>query len=175
MTLEVFIKVITTVHLKIIHLEWNWHPSNPSRGWVGVLVGGDGGGGGGGDGGGGGLFYNPNDLRVHNSTVKFVYIRKWDPRDTLTSPHHHDGRRRHIMGPNRHQAISNYHTISKLTIWYPHDILIILHTKHIMIPSLKDCQTSNIRCTFGNKIADHSDVVGSSPVSAAPTTSSFST
>ena len=38
------------------------------------------------------------------------------------------------------------------------------------------CQTSNITCTLvGNKIVDHSDVVGASPVSAAPTTSSFST
>ena len=34
----------------------------------------------------------------------------------------------------------------------------------------------NIRRTFvGHKIVDHSDVVGASPVSAAPTTSSFST
>ena len=30
------------------------------------------------------------------------------------------------------------------------------------------------RGLLGNKIADHSDVVGASPVSAAPTTSSFS-
>ena len=48
-------------------------------------------------------------------------------------------------------------------------------------------QTSNISCTWatiqivvpgctlGSKIADHSDVVGASPVGAAPTTSSFST
>ena len=37
-------------------------------------------------------------------------------------------------------------------------------------------QVSNIRRTLvGNKIADHSDVVGASPVGAAPTTSSFST
>ena len=37
-------------------------------------------------------------------------------------------------------------------------------------------QTSNIICTLvGNKIVDHSDVVGASPVGAAPTTSSFST
>ena len=36
-------------------------------------------------------------------------------------------------------------------------------------------QVSNIRCTVaGNKIVDHSDVVGASPVGAAPTTSSFS-
>ena len=36
-------------------------------------------------------------------------------------------------------------------------------------------ETSNIRRTLvGNKIVDHSDVVGASPVGAAPTTSSFS-
>ena len=37
-------------------------------------------------------------------------------------------------------------------------------------------QVCNIRRTLvGNKIVDHSDVVGASPVGAAPTTSSFST
>ena len=37
-------------------------------------------------------------------------------------------------------------------------------------------QTSNIRHSLvGNKIVDHSDVVGASPVGAVPTTSSFST
>ena len=37
-------------------------------------------------------------------------------------------------------------------------------------------QTSNIsRTLVGNEIIDHSDVVGASPVGAAPTTSSFST
>ena len=37
-------------------------------------------------------------------------------------------------------------------------------------------KTSNIRRTLvGHKIVDHSDVVGASPVGAAPTTSSFST
>ena len=37
-------------------------------------------------------------------------------------------------------------------------------------------KTSNIRCTLlGKKIVAHSDVVGASPVGAAPTTSSFST
>ena len=36
-------------------------------------------------------------------------------------------------------------------------------------------KTFNIRLTLGgNKIVDHSDVVGASPVGAAPTTSSFS-
>ena len=37
-------------------------------------------------------------------------------------------------------------------------------------------QVSNISCTLvGNKIVDHSDVIGASLVGAAPTTSSFST
>ena len=37
-------------------------------------------------------------------------------------------------------------------------------------------QISNIsRTLIGNKIVDHSEVVGASPVGAAPTTSSFST
>ena len=39
---------------------------------------------------------------------------------------------------------------------------------------LKYRQISNIRRTFvGNQVVDHSDVVGASPVGAAPTTSSF--
>ena len=38
------------------------------------------------------------------------------------------------------------------------------------------CQTSNISHTLvGNKIADHSDVVGAAPVGAAPIKSSFLT
>ena len=38
------------------------------------------------------------------------------------------------------------------------------------------CQTSKISLTLvGNQIVDHSDVVGASPVAAAPNTSSFST
>ena len=43
-------------------------------------------------------------------------------------------------------------------------------------PNITYRKTSNIRHTLvGNKIVDHSDVVGASPVGAAPTTSSFST
>ena len=38
------------------------------------------------------------------------------------------------------------------------------------------CQTSDIsRTLVGNKIVDHSDVVGASPIGTAPTISSFST
>ena len=48
-------------------------------------------------------------------------------------------------------------------------------TNFLFINSLKS-KVSNIRRTqVGNKIVDHSDVVGASPVGAAPTTSSFST
>ena len=37
-------------------------------------------------------------------------------------------------------------------------------------------QVSNIKCTLvGNKIVNHSDVVGAVPVGAAPTATSFST
>ena len=41
---------------------------------------------------------------------------------------------------------------------------------------MKYRKTSNIsRTLVGNRIVDNSDVVGASPVGAAPTTSSFST
>ena len=43
-------------------------------------------------------------------------------------------------------------------------------------PNANYRQVSNIRRTLvGNKIVDNSDVVGASPVGAAPTTSSLST
>ena len=46
----------------------------------------------------------------------------------------------------------------------------------IIVENKKYRQTSNISCTLvGNKIVDHSDVVGASPIGAAPTTSLFST
>ena len=48
--------------------------------------------------------------------------------------------------------------------------MIVLHVR------LGYRKTSNISHTLtGNKIVDNSDVVGASPVGAAPTTSSFST
>ena len=57
----------------------------------------------------------------------------------------------------------------------------IIHNKHVNKNAHKVRkniyrQVSNIsRTLVGNKIVDHSDVVGASPVGAAPTTSSFST
>ena len=45
-----------------------------------------------------------------------------------------------------------------------------------VLEAIKYRQVSNIRHTLvGYKIVDYSDVVGASPVGAAPTTSSFST
>ena len=53
-----------------------------------------------------------------------------------------------------------------------------LHKIGILLPGIVDeiyRQVSNIsRTLVGNLIGDHSDVVGASPVGAAPTTSSFS-
>ena len=47
---------------------------------------------------------------------------------------------------------------------------------HLLDTRMKYRQVSNIRrILIGNNIVDHSDVVGASPVGAAPTTSSFST
>ena len=44
----------------------------------------------------------------------------------------------------------------------------------LIILSNNHRKTPNISCILvGNKIVDHSDVVGASPVGAAPTTSSF--
>ena len=51
-----------------------------------------------------------------------------------------------------------------------------IHLYTIIIHSYNNRKTYNIRRTLvGNKIVEHSDVVGASPVGAAPTTSSFST
>ena len=50
----------------------------------------------------------------------------------------------------------------------------IVLTLHVVIPDYR--KVSNIRRTLaGYKIVDHPDVVGASPVGAAPTTSSLST
>ena len=59
--------------------------------------------------------------------------------------------------------------------------LIVMYQPVCSHPNISDwemkyCQTSNIRHAFvGNKLVDHSDVIGASPAGAAPTTSSFST
>ena len=63
-------------------------------------------------------------------------------------------------------------------IWYITDIKLLPYRDNIVINQINSIyhQTSNIRHTFvGNKIVDYSDVVGASPIGAAPTTPSFST
>ena len=65
-------------------------------------------------------------------------------------------------------------TISNALSW-PENLVILTE---IVLPgsNWQYRQVSNIsRALVGNKIVDHSDVVGASPVGAAPTTSSFST
>ena len=82
---------------------------------------------------------------------------------------------RNGLFPIGHQAITQTN-VDSLSIWY-------LGTNcgeifEIQIFSFKKIyrQVSNIRRTLvGNKFVDHPDLVGASPVGAAPTTSSFST
>ena len=78
----------------------------------------------------------------------------------------------------RVQALTLYRVYVQTYTWnynnYPLVPIVVLQTT---IPSIEGsyCQTSNISCTLvGKDIVDHSDVVGASPVGAAPTTSSFS-
>ena len=55
-------------------------------------------------------------------------------------------------------------------------IILIIFLLNLYFINLICRQVSNIRRTLvGNKIVDNSDIVGASPVGAAPTTSSFST
>ena len=62
-----------------------------------------------------------------------------------------------------------------MVLWVP-DLLMSLVTGISYKETSNYRKTSNIsRTLVGNKIADNSDVVGASPVGAAPTTSSFST
>ena len=72
------------------------------------------------------------------------------------------------------------HVKSLLCRWFLSQNLFVLDrfTAHMMCQGIIDIyrKVSNIRRTLvGNKIVDHSDVFGASPVGAAPTTSSFST
>ena len=55
---------------------------------------------------------------------------------------------------------------------YINQLYAVLSIQMCMSPVTFDyCQTSNIRCTLvGNKLVDHSDVVGAMLVGAAPTT-----
>ena len=70
-----------------------------------------------------------------------------------------------------------YHTVLRGDMFYENMQSHLWFTKMVSIGSLmeKYRKISNISCTLvDNKIVDHSDVVGVSPVGAAPTASSFS-
>ena len=63
-------------------------------------------------------------------------------------------------------------------IWYRtgETILCTIHTLDTPLSNINYRHVPNIsRTLVGNNIVDHSDVVGASPVGAAPTTSTFST
>ena len=74
-----------------------------------------------------------------------------------------------------HQKELNWKSNVPLTPWFL-DFLEPSHlTLQIVINMFTYRQIYNITCTLlGKRIVDHSDVVGVSPVGAAPTTSSFS-
>ena len=59
----------------------------------------------------------------------------------------------------------------KTPLWVSYEVFIVS-----IVEEIDYCKTSSISHTLvGNEIVDNSDVVGASPVGAAPTTSSFST
>ena len=63
-----------------------------------------------------------------------------------------------------------------MTIGNPGCDMAYIETMHHDKPNMTHCHISNISHTFAsNIIVEHSEVVGASPVGAAPTTSSFST
>ena len=73
------------------------------------------------------------------------------------------------------QSLCTCVTFSNHRMYY-HRLCSVYGSTHVLADFQKDPQTSDISNTLlGNKIVDHSDVVGASPVGAAPTTSSFST
>ena len=58
-----------------------------------------------------------------------------------------------------------------------YDMTATLHFQSIYKTSNSNYRLTSIRrhSLLGNKIVDHSDVIGASPVGAAPTTTSFTT
>ena len=77
------------------------------------------------------------------------------------------------------QIFSNPHLrLRKYPIFLPHRSMhcSLLHFCFYLVGPSINRKSSDIRCASdGNKIVDHSDAVGASPVGAAPTSSSFST
>ena len=81
---------------------------------------------------------------------------------------------RHILQRPKKWGSKLRRICNKLIAW--HQLTNQLCALMVRGTILKYRQISNIRRTLtGNKVVDHSDVVGAPPVGAAPTTSSFST
>ena len=83
----------------------------------------------------------------------------------------------YIFCATLNESLINQNAISWSWFIMPWDDCMYLgHVQLIIYEVINYHQTSNISHTLvGNKIVDHSDVVGASPVGTAPTTSSFST
>ena len=81
----------------------------------------------------------------------------------------------HILWHSIHQDSDEFVLLITLASCHALSEIVFTQSRHLAIWSTYR-EVSNIRRTLvGNKIVDHSDVVGASPVGAAPTTSSFST
>ena len=82
---------------------------------------------------------------------------------------------------NLRWVLDGYPTLHSSLCWYVIDAISIVQSDeneatHLFTILMTYRKVSNIRCTLvGNKIVEHSDVVGAPPVGAAPTPSSFST
>ena len=128
--------------------------------------------------------YSGIDQRKHQSSTSLAFVRgihRWP----VNSPHKGPVTRK--MFPFDDVIIwfiyphSSYFTGTWANQWLPYcqchnneELGYQLVTKHNW--KVKYRKTSNIsRTLLGYKIVDHSDVVGASPVGAAPTTSSLST
>ena len=78
-----------------------------------------------------------------------------------------------MLGPDTHTPSNLVNLQAKIG---PYFLVTRVELPGLQLVSLLYRKTSNIsRTLVGNKIVDNSDVVGASPVGAAPTTSSFST
>ena len=118
-------------------------------------------------------FWEANELMVPVSIQSWEIL--WN-----ANPHHIDGLVQDCSDSIAN-ALESLQSCTKPSIYVllqnnsPHKGL-VMSSKNVQHKYRVYRKISNIRRTLvGNKIVDHSDVVGASPVGAAPTTSSFST
>ena len=129
--------------------------------------------------------YPCHEVYVHNtvSGQESVFERMWFIKIKLVNIYVH----RLVCSSNSTHWSLHEHVTTTFFI-FQHTYLLLIHKSAYRsfcivglfewLPKFNSIyrKTSNIsRTSVGNKIVDHSDVVGASPVGAAPTTSSFST